>query len=321
MSCEDDTLETFEDVYTISCQTEADMVKSIIGDAIFDEDDPEVGFKGDIEILNPTGDCNDPIVDLSLFDNYRFWLGSIKIESDDITNLSFLKDIEQIRNGIEISNCTNLTSVDLPKIGVIASRCIIKNNPKLTSIDFGSNLLEDVYDELLIDSLSVTDNAELTTWVKPLQPIDFLFHATVWGNSNLTSLEAFSELSMPSREFNLELFGTTINPDGINPGVDSLTMPRSTTIRASVGGNDYSWLNRAKDRFIFDLPTFTRFNGETFVDSVLLDFIEEFRIEGEIVIDEVCDLQGAIQATPLVINSVTEARIITEQIIIDECPQ
>jgi len=320
MSCEGDELVTFENVYTISCQSEADMVKSIIGDAIYNLDDPEVGFKGDIEILNPTGNCNDPIVDLSLFDNYRFWLGNLKIESDDITDLSFLKNIEQFRNGLEIVNCSNLTIINLKKVAVVASKCIIDNNPKLTSIDIGSNMLDDVYDEVLLDSMIVTNNAELTTWVKSLQPIDFLFHATVTGNPKLTSLESFSELSMPSRDFTLELFGTTVNPDGKNPGVDSLTMPRRTRIVATNGGNDYSWLNRAKDRIVYNLPTYTRYNGETFVDSILVDFIQDFDIIGEIEIEEVCDLLGTIQATPLAINS-SNVGSITEQIIMDNCPE
>jgi len=224
-SCEVEPLQTFEDTYTISCQAEADMVKTIIGDAIFDEDDPEVGFKGNIEIVSPRGDCSDPIVDLSLFENYRFWLGSLKIESDDITDLSFLKNIEQFRNGLEIVNCANLSEISLSKVAVIASRCVIDNNPKITSIDIGSDLLDNVYDKLLIDSLSVSNNVELTTWLKPNQPLDFLFNATITGNPKLTSLEALSEMSMPNQEFNLELFGTTVNPDGSNPGISNTVGP------------------------------------------------------------------------------------------------
>ena len=320
MSCEDDTLETFEAVYVISSQTEADMVKDIIGDAIFDLDDPEVGFKGDIEIVNPSGNRSDPIVDLSVFENYRFWLGSIKIESEDITDLSFLKDIEQVRNGLEIVNCPNLTSINLPNLAVIANRCIIDNNPKATFLDIGSTLLEDVYDDVLIDSLILTNNAELAVWAKSAAPIDLLFHATISGNPKLKLIEAFSEFSMPNGDFNLELVGTTVNPDGINPGIDSLRMPRRTNIIVSEPNNDYSWLSRAQDRIVIETTQFTRFNGESFLDSTIVDFIEEFNITGEIEIEEVCDLKGSIMATPLVITS-NDGTPITEQVIINNCPE
>lgn len=319
MGCEEGTLETFEEVYVISNQSEADMVKGIIGDAIFDLDDPERGFKGNIEIVN-SSNGGDPIVDLSLFENYRFWLGSIKIESDDIEDLSFLKNIEQIRGGLEIVNCSNLKSIDLPNLAVIMDRCIIVNNPLATSIDLGSELLENVYDELLIDSLIIMDNESLTVWEKPKQPLDFIFHTTIINNPKLTSLESFSELSMPNRDFNLELFGATVNADGVNPGIDSLTMPKRTTITVSAPDNDFSWLSRAKNRISFQTPEFTRFNGEPFEDSILVDFIEEFTIIGDIEIDEVCDLKGAIMATPLVINS-TSAGLITETILEDNCPE
>ncbi len=332
-SCEPEPLPDLPEVITISCQDEADAAKQLIGNEIFNEDNPEEGFRGNIEIINSTGGCSAPITDLSLFENFKFWRGTLTIESNDITNLDFLANLEQVRNGLEIKNCANLTNINLPKMGTIAEYFVVDNNPNLTSISIGTDVDVDVYEEIIIDSCLVINNMELNTWARGASPIDFISFANITSNPNLTFLEALSELSMPSRQFILDMNGTTVNPSGENMDMDSLTMARETTINALQPGNDYSWLNKAKDRDRFETGNRTINSRDTSVifpiiatnqmmtaDTVKVDSINFFNIIGEIEIDEVCDFREVITKIPLQISSNTVGEI-TAEILETECPE
>jgi len=332
-SCDPEPLPVFEDVLIISCQEEADAAKQEIGNAVFNEDNPEEGFRGDIQIINSTGGCSTPITDLSLFDNFRFWRGSILIESNDITDLDFLGNLEQVRNGLEIRNCANLTDINLPNMGTIAEYFVVDNNPNLSSMSIGTEVDMEVYEFIVIDSLLLTNNAELNTWDRGASPIDFIRFANITNNPNLSSMGVLSELSLPFRRFTLDMNGTTVNPDGENLSMDSLTMPRETTINALLADNDYSWLSRAKGRDRFETVSSSAITRDTSMffplisstmsmglDTIKVDSISFFNIAGEIEIDEVCDLQEVITNIPLDIFSNSEGQI-TAEILEIECPE
>ncbi len=306
-ACEDEPLVVYPELITISCQEDADAAKQLIGDAIFDADDPEAGFRGNIEIKNATGGCS-PVTDLSLFENYKFWLGSIDIESDAITDLSFLNTVEQIQGGLSIRNCSNLDNIVLPNTAFISDYFVLDNNSNLQSIEIGTELT-DTYDKISFDSIHFTNNTNLVEWKPGKYDIDFIKGAIITGNEQFTSWLALESLSLPSNYMELELYGVTVDDDNINTDLDSLILPKRTIINALAPDNDYSWLSKAKERFRFD------------DEGVKIDSVIQFVIQGNVSVAEVCSLKGVITETPLeIISTQNGSMMITEQTLMDECP-
>jgi len=308
-SCEEED-PVFPDEVILSCQEDVDMISSLLVQGIVDPTDLAAGFRGDVIIQNSTGSCGSPITSLPFFEEYRFWRGAIRIESNDITNLDFLSNIEQIRGGLSIRNCENLTAVDLPSCAFIGELLVINNNPNLTSIQIGQNHPEDTYETIELDSVTITNNPLLTTWSPGLSIIDFIRAATITDNPLLTDLTALSNLSMPSNFLEFAFHNTTINTDRMNSDLDSLLMPNNTLITAVLPDNDYSWLSKATIRPRFD------------EDGQDIGSIESFRIMGEVTVPELCPLAAIADTTGLeVIANVNGNNMeITPEILETECP-
>lgn len=275
----------------LSCQEDVDEIAPLIADAIFDFTDPLAGFKGNVFINSSTNDCDSPITDLSFFQNHIFWLGSITIESDDITNLDFLANVEQVRSGLIIRNCPNLEAIELPRLAEIQKQFDVNNNPLLERIVLGNDHPE-VYERIFLDSVIINNNPMLTSWTPGNTDVVFGRSARIISNESLTDLSGLRNLEMPRNTMELELNGTFINEDGINTDLDSLNMPFSTLINALEGDNDYSWLSMAKITPIFPLEI---------EDMQVVDLgrIDDFIISGEVTIPELCPLASIADTTSL----------------------
>ncbi len=309
MACEEED-PVFPDEVVLSCQEDVDMISPLLIQGVVDPTDLAAGFRGDVIIQNSTGSCGSPITSLPFFEAYQFWRGSIRIESDDITNLDFLSSIEQIRGGLSIRNCANLAAVELPSCAFIGEFLVVNNNPNLSSIQIGQNHPEDTYETIELDSVIISDNPLLATWSPGLSIIDFIRAATITNNPLLTDLSALSNLSMPSSFLEFELHNTTINADGMNSDLDSLLMPINTLITAELPDNDYSWLSKAIIRPRFD------------EDGQDIGTIESFRIIGEVTVPELCPLAAIADTTGLeVIATINGSNMeITPETLEAECP-
>lgn len=308
-TCEDPD-PVFPDEIVLSCQEDVDMMAPLILQGVFDELDPGAAFRGSV-IIETAGSCGNPITDLSFFSEFRFWLGDLRIESNDITDLNFLSTVEQFRNGLTITNCANLTSVNLPSCAVVETVFDVSNNPRLTEMQLGNALDEDIYEDIDIDSLELSDNPLLASWQPGLTRVDFGRAARIKENPLLTDLTALSSLSMPSNELDFDIFGITVNESGENMDTDSLNMPLSTIIDARAPVNDYSWLSMAKIT--------PRFND----DGIDVGIINNFIISGDVTVPELCPLASIADTTGLEVFSTayTPMETITAERIEDECPE
>lgn len=309
-ACEDPD-PVFPEEVVLSCQEDVDMIAPLLLQGVFDALDPIAAFRGNVTIESNTGSCGSPITDLSFFEAYRFWLGSLTINSTDITDLDFLSTIEQFRGGLTITNCDNLDSISLPSCALIEEFFTVTNNPILTDIQIGQDLDEDIYEEIDIDSMVMVSNPALTSWRPGLSNIDFVKTALIRDNTLLTDLSALSNLSMPSTTFDMEMYGATINESGENMDTDSLNMPSNTFINAVLPNNDYSWLSKA-------IVT-PRFND----DGVNIGRIDTFRIFGQVSVPELCPLVDIAASIGLeVVSNVngTLTNITPEQLEM-ECPE
>jgi len=306
-SCEEpDTV--FPDSITLQCQEDVDLVSDLLRNGIYTEEDPAAAFRGDVIITSQIGNCESPITDLSFFNEHKFWLGSITIESDAFTDLSFLKNVEQIRGGFNISNCNNLQTLSLPKLGFIGQNFIVDSNEELASIEIGTALPE-VYEKIGIDAARITNNPKLASWVKGSEKLDFIVSAEIQNNPELKNLEIFHDFSMPSSTFMLDMYGTVINIDSMNLAIDSLSMPNTTVINALAPNNDYSFLSKAKVR--------SRFNE----DGVDVGRIIECTIQGSLTLEELCPIKDIAESISLnaVNTSGGSSEVFTPQDIIDAC--
>jgi len=304
-SCEEPD-PVFPEVITLQCQEDVTMFSGIIESGVFDEKDPGAAFRGDVIIQTGSG-CDSPISDLSFFNAHRFWLGSISIESDDITDLDFLKNVEQVRGGLRISNCNKLQKIDLPKMGFVGQFLSIEFNEELRSIEIGTSLPE-AYEQLGLDSVRIVENPKLAAWVPSSEILDFVKYAEIKDNPELKDLRILRDFSMPSTAFLLDMYGTVVNTDTMNIAMDSLPMPNTTIINAKASNNDFSWLSKAK--------VSPRFNE----DGIDVGRITEFSISGDVVIEDLCPLKTVAEKTSLEVNS-TSAGLISAQDILDNCPE
>ncbi len=307
-ACEDPD-PVFPEEIVLACQEDVDEIAPLLLQGVFDQLDPGAAFRGSLRI--ESGSCGSPITDLSFFSEYRFWLGTLVISSDDITNLDFLSTIEQFRNGFSIVNCSNLTSISLPACAEIEGFFDVINNPVLTEIQIGQNHDEEIYEEIDIDSMSMLSNPTLTAWRPGLTRVNFGRAALLKENPLLTDLTALSDLSLPSNVLDFDLYGVTVNESGENPAMDSINMPFNTFIEAMRPNNDYTWLSMAKIT--------PRFND----DGVDVGRIENFRISGEVTVPELCPIASVADTLSLSIVSTAYAGMmeITTERLEDECPE
>jgi hypothetical protein len=308
-ACEEPAL-VFPDEVVLSCQEDVDMIAPLLIQGVFDELDPGAGFRGNVTIKSG-GSCGTPITDLSFFSAYRFWLGSLTINSNDIDNLDFLSTIEQFRSGLSIVGCSNLRSISLPQCAEIEDFLDVIDNTLLEEIQIGQDHNEEIYDEIFIDSLELLYNPILESWRPGLTRVNFGRAARIVENPFLTDLTALSNLSMPRNIMDIQLYGSTINETGENMDPDSLLMPARTFIDAIRPDNDYSWLSKAKIT-----PR---------IDDEGLDIgtIADFRITGSVTIPELCPLASIADTTGLEVISTLNGMMttITAEMLEVECPE
>ncbi len=300
----------FPDEVILSCQEDVDSIAPLLIQGIFDERNPDNAFRGNVTILSD-GSCGSPITNLSFFSEFRFLLGSLTINSDEIFNLEFLSTIEQFRSGISIIGCSNLRTINLPQCAEIEDFFVVIDNDLLEDIQIGQEQNEELYDELFIDSLVLVDNPILEAWRPSLNRVNFGRAARIVENPFLTDLTALSNLSMPRNTMDLQLYSTTVNESGENMDPDSLLMPASTFIDAIRPDNDYSWLSKAKIT--------PRFDDE----GIDIGTIADFSISGAVTIPELCPLASIADTTGLEVVSTSfgTMMIITPEMLVDECPE
>lgn len=308
-ACEEPDPEFPEDII-LTCQEDVDMIAPLLVQGVFDVLDPEAAFRGSLTI-DSGGSCGSPITDLSFFSEFKFWLGALTITSDDLSNLDFLANIEQFRNGLSIVGCANLSTINLPSCAEIEGNFDVIDNPLLTTIQIGNNHPEETYEEINIDSLELRSNPILEAWTPGRTRVDFGTSARILDNPLLTNLTALSSLSMPRNLMDMQLYGAIINETGENLDPDSLNMPAETFIEAVMPANDYSWLSKAKSS--------PRFNDE----GINIGRITTFRIMGSVTVPELCPLATIADTTGLEVFSTsnTGTTMITPEILLDECPE